>query len=350
VARPSLRYEPRSPAQRVLYQVVRDHLETFRLRATGVCDGAGLPRFVQEEFEGFLRCGFLAGGFARFQCERCRHEHLLPFSCKGRAVCPSCAGRRMAERAAHLVDHVFPLVPVRQWVLTLPHRVRYVLAWDHGLCRAVMAIFMRTVLGWLRRRARRTQGIAGGRSGAVVIVQRFGSALNLNVHGHALVLDGVFAEDNAGVLRFHPAPAPTDEDMDDVLAATARRVDRLLARRGVVEQDAAGGADPWSEREPVLAGLSAASVQGRLALGPRPGAEVRRCGASPELAAAVVPTRGPCHARRDGFDLHAGLVVPARDRARLERTCRYALPPQRAGKRALGTPGCARRWPTSASG
>jgi hypothetical protein len=40
----------------------------------------------------------------------------------------------MAERAAHLVDHVFPTVPVRQWVLTFPHRLRYRLAWDHDLC------------------------------------------------------------------------------------------------------------------------------------------------------------------------------------------------------------------------
>jgi hypothetical protein len=45
----------------------------------------------------------------------------------------------MAERAAHLVDDVFPVVPVRQWVLSLPHRLRYVLAWDHALCRAVSA-------------------------------------------------------------------------------------------------------------------------------------------------------------------------------------------------------------------
>jgi hypothetical protein len=47
---------------------------------------------------------------------------------------------------------------------------------------------------------------------------------------------------------------------------------------------------------------------------------------------------GPCHARRNGFDLHAGVIVPPRDRARLERLCRYALPPQRAGKRASGAP------------
>ncbi len=70
----------------------------------------------------------------------------------------------MAERAAHLLDRVFPPVPVRQWVLSLPHRVRYLLAWDHALCRAVVAVYIRTVLGFLRRRARR----AGCGTGAAV--------------------------------------------------------------------------------------------------------------------------------------------------------------------------------------
>jgi hypothetical protein len=55
---------------------------------------------------------------------------LVPFSCKGRGFCPSCGGRRMAERAAHLIDHVFSDVPVRPWVLSLPYRLRYVLACD----------------------------------------------------------------------------------------------------------------------------------------------------------------------------------------------------------------------------
>jgi hypothetical protein len=77
----------------------------------------------------------------------------------------------MAERSAHLVDYVFPDVPVRVWVLSLPHRLRYVLAWDHDLCRAVSGVAMRTVLWFLRRRARRAH-VADGRSGAVVIVQR----------------------------------------------------------------------------------------------------------------------------------------------------------------------------------
>jgi hypothetical protein len=216
------------------------------------------------------------------------------------------------------VDHVFPVVPVRQWVLSLPHRLRYVLAWDHPLCRAVTGVFVRAVLGSLRRRARR-QGARDGRGGAVAIIQRFGAALNLNIHVHALVLDGVYVEDGAA-LRFHACDAPTEDEMDRLLGIIERRLHRLLARRGVVDAVGDdGGADRWREEAPVLAGIAAASVQGQLALGERAGAAVRRGGASAELRAHAPWGLGPCHARRNGFDLHAGVVVPPRDRARLER-------------------------------
>jgi len=68
----------------------------------------------------------------------------------------------MAERAAHLVDHVFPDVPVRQWVLSVPFRDRYLLAWDHDLCRALVAVYVRAVLGFLCQGARRDGVTAGG--------------------------------------------------------------------------------------------------------------------------------------------------------------------------------------------
>jgi hypothetical protein len=84
VSRPSLDYEPRRPAQSALYQIVRDHFETFRVRAACLRDGDGLPRFVEEEFRAFLRCGSLAGGFARFRCTSCGLDRLVAFSCKGR--------------------------------------------------------------------------------------------------------------------------------------------------------------------------------------------------------------------------------------------------------------------------
>ena len=93
MARPSTDYEPRSPAQGALYQIVRDHFETFRMQASTMRDGEGLPRFVEQAFRKFLQCGWLAGGFARLRCGDCGLDRLVPFSRKG-ALCPSCGGRR----------------------------------------------------------------------------------------------------------------------------------------------------------------------------------------------------------------------------------------------------------------
>ena len=99
----------------------------------------------------------------------------------------------------------------------MPSSLRYQLAWDHDLCRAVVGVHARAVLGFLRARARR-DNLANGRSGAVAIIQRFGGALNLNVHIHALVIDGVFAHEGEG-LRFHPACRLTRDDVAEVVAS-----------------------------------------------------------------------------------------------------------------------------------
>jgi hypothetical protein len=113
------RYEPRTPETSILYRTVQAHLETFLAQTAGEDGEPGLPRFIEREFEAYLRCGILAHGFARVRCTRCPFERLVPFSCKGRGFCPSCGSRRMTERAAHLVEAVLPRVPVRQWVLTV---------------------------------------------------------------------------------------------------------------------------------------------------------------------------------------------------------------------------------------
>jgi hypothetical protein len=148
--------------------------------------------------------------------------------------------------------------------------MRYQLAWDHELCRAVVGVFVRAGLGFLRARARH-DGVADGRGGAVAVIQRFGGALNLNVHVHALVLDGVFAKDGSGVVGFHPGPRLTALDVAEVLATVEPGLRRLLARRGLGEGDDEGSApDAWADEAPVLARLAAASVQGIVALGPRP--------------------------------------------------------------------------------
>ena len=88
---------------------------------------------MKREFRRHLDCGILARGFARARCEQCGHDFLIAFSCKGRGVCPPCNAWRMVATAAHLTDHVLPDLPLRQWVLAVPKRLRYVLERDADL-------------------------------------------------------------------------------------------------------------------------------------------------------------------------------------------------------------------------
>jgi len=68
---------------------------------------------VEQEFGDFLRCGCLAGGFARFRCAACRLDRLVALSCKGRGFCPRCGGRRMAER--NLILYYGVVAPRAAW-------------------------------------------------------------------------------------------------------------------------------------------------------------------------------------------------------------------------------------------
>src|SRR5438094_1998950 len=147
-------YTPRNPEETVLYQVIAGQLETFLSRQQERDRPA--PRFVEEEFRSFLDCGILARGFLRLHCQscgHCGHDRLLAFSCKRRVWFPSCGGRRMADTAAHLVERVFPTVPVRQWVLSVPFALRYRMAYDARLTGDVLNVFIRALFGELRRRA-----------------------------------------------------------------------------------------------------------------------------------------------------------------------------------------------------
>jgi len=104
----------------------------------------------------------------------------------------------MRDTAAHLVDRVFPRVPVRQWVLSLPYALRYRLAYDAEMVSKVLGIFTKTVFAFLIRRASKFGAVQKGQCGAVTFIQRFGSALNLNLHPTHSAIDGVYAADDDG--------------------------------------------------------------------------------------------------------------------------------------------------------
>jgi len=203
-------YVRREPEKTLLYQVVSQNLETFLEQSRQ--DDRGLPEYVEKEFRRFLECGILAHGFARFRCDECGHSVAVAFSCKTRGgICNSCAGRRMSDTAAHLVDHVIPHVPVRQFVLSLPIQLRYRLAYDKKLCSDILQVFLRVVYGWYKKKAK-SAGYSDPRCGSVTFVQRFGSALNCNVHYHAIVLDGVGLPSEPPSIA--PARAPPQEEFE----------------------------------------------------------------------------------------------------------------------------------------
>ena len=99
-----------------------------------------LPDYVQREFEDYLTCGRLEHGFLRVRCADCHAERLVAFSCQRRGFCPSCGARRMAERAALLVDGIFPRLPIRQWVLSMPFALRFLLAREPQVISSVLGI------------------------------------------------------------------------------------------------------------------------------------------------------------------------------------------------------------------
>lgn len=108
----------------------------------------------------------------------------------------------MAESAAHLVDSILPHVPVRQWVLSVPHSLRYLLAYDAEASTAVLGVFVHEVFRWLRHTAKREldlRSVDEAHPGAVTVIHRAGGAVNLNLHYHSLVLDGVYVVEGASL-------------------------------------------------------------------------------------------------------------------------------------------------------
>jgi len=222
----------------------------------------------------------------------------------------------MADTAAHLIDRVLPIVPVRQWVLSLPFALRYRMAYDSRLMSDILNIFVRAVLGNLRRRGRELLGLRSSQGGAVTFVQRFGDALNLNVHFHMLALDGVYVRNGNDGPEFHELLAPEDEEIVKLTALVATRIRSLLKRRGL-GMDGSEEVDALFRDEPGLAALYANSVRSRVAVGSNTGQRVAKLGDQIDGDSLDV-LQSPRCATVDGFSVHANVSIEAHDRIRLE--------------------------------
>ncbi len=238
----------------------------------------------------------------------------------------------MADTAAHLVDRVFPIVPVRQWVLSLPFALRYRMAYDARLAGYVLNVFIRALFGELRRRAHELLGLPSSQCGAVTFVQRYGDALNANPHFHCLVIDGVYAAGEDGRPEFHQLPAPEDEEVLRLTTIVSQRVQSRLERRGVGTEADPPQADPLSQDDPGMAALLANSVRRRIAVGSNTGRGVVRLGDQID-GDSLDDFQSPRCAMVSGFSVHANVSIEAHDRLRLERLIRYAARPAVATER-----------------
>ena len=137
---------------------------------------------------------------------------------------------------------------------------------------------------FLEARPRRS---AQADSGAVTLIQRFGSAANLNVHLHCLVLDGVYRRTDGDPV-FVEGPATTDEALQALLHKIIGRLMKLLTQRGVlVEEEGStylADSDAESDDARALRPLQAAASTYRIAFLTQLGLQAR--------APPRVPARG----------------------------------------------------------
>ena len=233
----------------------------------------------------------------------------------------------MAESTAHLVDQVIPRVPVRLWVLSFPIPLRILFAAPPELLTPVLRIIHRVIAGYLLKQAGLNRTTAD--TGAVTLIQRFGSAANLNIHLHCLVLDGVYRR-TEGEPDFHEARGPSRDELAGLLDKIIARLMKLLTRLGylIEEQGMTYIADMDADNP--LASLQAASCIYRIALGPRAGQKVLSLRT---VAGRDEKTRAGLCADAHGFSLHAGVRCGAHQRNELERLCRYITRPAIADER-----------------
>lgn len=322
-------YERRKPEETTLYKLVQENWRTFEAQVVRDT-GYALPDFVVKEFEEYLRCGILAHGFLRAQCEKCHHEMLVAFSCKRRGFCPSCGARRMSETAAHLVDSVLPLKNIRQWVLTFPMPIRLCFAVKPKLMARALDIAITTISSHYRKLAGLKK--SNSKTGAVTLIQRFGGSLNVNIHFHILFIDGIYElGDQKAPTDFLTSNPPTIEELDKVMGQIINRVTRYLERQGIIikDEDSDKFQLPISEDD-AFTRLQASSVTYRFATGPRKG---QKAFVLKSMSDEDHNSKSGLVVKNSGFSLHAGVSAKATEREKLERIARYIARPAVAEER-----------------
>ena len=316
-------YQRRRPELTPCYRIVQDHLNTFI--ADREREGHPLPRYVMKEFEAFLECGVPAYGCLRLVCKSCRQEKVVAYSCKKRGFCPSCCAKRQAEAATHLVEHVLPLAPYRQFVISFPIPMRYWLHSNKKLFAKVYRIIIKEIHRYYKTKAL-AKDIKDPKPGAISFTQLAGSALNLNPHLHILFCDGVFSG-KGDAIRFRNLDAITDQEVEKLLIAISGKVVKHLKNRGYLNPDGELVAHPLADTlfkdHESLAMATASSIVGKIAFGPNAGKKVTKIGSGFGYYEEIPLAKGHRCFSINGFSLHANTSTNALARHRLSNLVEY---------------------------
>jgi len=193
-------YRPRQPHQTPFYQLVQRFYPEFEAAYEDRYQNRyGYWRSaIGAAVAKFLDCGDLRQGVARVRCSQCRYEFFVAFSCRGRSLCPSCHQKRALKSALFISQEIAACVPHRQFVFTIPKRLRIYFRTDRrllgDLCRASWQV--------IRQVTQTISATPGAVAGMVGGIQTFGQLIHFHPHIHALVSEGVFLPD----ARFIPLP------------------------------------------------------------------------------------------------------------------------------------------------
>ena len=209
-----------------------------------------------------------------------------------------------------------PAYPFEIAVGKIPKRIR------KSFSNPVTGIIHRAISTYIVNRAGFSNKQA--KTGAVTLIQRFGSALNLNIHFHMLFLKGAISENSWGGTTFTRIKAPCHNDMVELVHTISHRVARYLEKVGLVQRDMENSyLNLPVDDEDSLLQLQGASVSYRIAMGPQQGQKVFTL---QTLPASTEGEYGQL-ANTSGFSLHAGVFANADEPEKLERLCRYISRP-----------------------
>lgn len=245
VAQPRKIYRRRDPEASPFFKLVSSHFDEFeRVYPEKFQKQYGFWRpQIRTSIDKFLKCGDLKEGFARVKCDDCGEEMFVAFSCRQRSCCPSCGEKRALLLGHRLTTEVLAPVPHRQWVFTIPKRLRIYFRYDRRLlgklCRAAFEVVRDVFADEVGDNTDSHSTHEMITPGLIAAIQTFGDLINWHSHIHAVVTEGGFTE-NGVFVRVR------DINKADCLARWQDKVFDLLRREEKITQKVEEDMRKWT--------------------------------------------------------------------------------------------------------